>query len=173
MKKHKHIIGTFIILIIMNLQAISQITVDVSGGIRPLLQNYDTGVGFSANLCYRNFGLELGYSKFSAKGMDLSLSAIPIYLISKDYTELNKFKFYYGAKFGACILSTDGDVMGISLSSSDTYFGGGLQIGSEIEVTPKIAAFLNLEWNYIFSSGNSSSWSGLNIGLTYTISEMQ
>ena len=147
------------------------------GPQKPLItgSNYDPSLGFSVNIGDEKLGIGLrtGFQKFSINNSDYTLTILPIALYFQTYlgkNQENKFKLFYGGEIGGYSYKTEGELMGIDLSSSKMYFGGAAEFGANYDLSEKIAIYSKLKYSYILSKGGSSPIAGINLGIKYKIS---
>ncbi|MEI7663290.1 MAG: OmpW family outer membrane protein [Bacteroidota bacterium] len=150
-------------------------------------------IGFGFNIAGKymvnqqiGVGLNIGYSSFGStpityQGQVVSTtltssgSAVPITALFEYHIGKGKFKPYVGADLGLYNFShtynSESGLNGSSIpvSFSKMYFGFAPTAGALFELNNKFSLCANLKYNFIASTGGSSTYMGINIGAFYKI----
>lgn len=121
-----------------------------------------------------NVGFEIGYQSFDYDSdldifKDENISVVPILLtgaVHKDISE--KVDFY--SELGAGIYTTWSGIPG---GSSKTNGGLSPRLGFAFKLNSDLFFDTNLNYNHIFSDGSDLNWFGLNVGVLYSLSNLE
>jgi len=117
-------------------------------------------------------GVQTGYISFAEKdNSGVTYSIIPITAVGKYYFSESSFKPYIGADLGVYLskAKVNASVLGynVSVSATSTDFGVAPTIGFEYLLSEKLILDANAKYTHIFTSGSSTAFIGVNVGIAY------
>jgi len=115
-------------------------------------------------------GVQTGYTSFAEKDNNgVTISVIPITAVGKYYFCGSNFKPYVSTDLGWYSVKTKFDASNygynVSASNTETDFGFAPSVGFEYSLSKKLSLDANVKYTDIFTSGSSTTYLGINVGL--------
>jgi len=131
---------------------------------------FDMGFGGQGNFAYHinpmlDVTASVGYLTWSGKTDGFTFSTVPVLAGVRYYFGKDKFKPYVAAELGMHFTSSEYEYLGVSYSSSDSYFGFGAGAGFLYKMGPNLDLDVNAKYNSISTEGSSSSYISVMAGV--------
>jgi opacity protein-like surface antigen len=114
-------------------------------------------------------GASVGYSSFGSGSENISFGVIPITGIFEYSFGEGAFKPYIGSDLGLYMFRSKITFLGVSSSSSSTYFGFAPTAGVMYDISDNLSFCANAKYNFVMSEGSNSTWIGLNAGIIFKL----
>jgi len=184
MKKISILIIALLGFIVFNSHA--QINIGATVGVQiptgTMADGMTTGFGFdivgkymlSENLAV---GVDVGWARFGTEdlGLEQDVSAsgsfIPLTGLIEYHFGTGKVKPFIGTDIGLYIFKVKASYMGISASTSQSYFGFAPLGGIEYDIKDNLAFTANLKYNFVLAEGDNVSYLGINVGIIFKLNK--